>query len=88
MLKGVNKQIIEVTDTGNNYIKKAILFVNPEKSHYDEEFLIHQAKKYLQQTEKKDRAPKPPSKKKKLLFTLGEIGAGAAAGAVLTLLLK
>ena len=49
MLKGVNKQIIEVTDTGNNYISKAILFVNPDKTGHDRDFLIYQAKKYLEQ---------------------------------------
>lgn len=51
MLKGVNKQVIEVTDTGNQYIKKAILFIDPDKAAYDSDFLIHQAKKYLKQTE-------------------------------------
>ena len=47
MLKGVNKQIIEITDTGNLYIQKAILFVDPEKREYDNDFLIHQGKKYI-----------------------------------------
>ena len=52
MLKGVNKQIIEITDTGNLYIQKAILFVDPEKREYDNDFLIHQGKKYI-----KDMSP-------------------------------
>ena len=77
MLKGVNKQIIEVTDTGNNYISKAILFVNPDKAGYDRDFLIYQAKKYMEQSDPK---PKRPSRRSRLLFALLEISAGAAAG--------
>ncbi len=61
MVKGINKQIIEVVDTGNRYIQKAILFVRPEKADYDPQFLIHQAKQYLKQTE----AGKPPTPLKK-----------------------
>lgn len=39
MLKGVNKQIIEITDTGNLYIQKAILFVDPESENMTTIFL-------------------------------------------------
>ncbi len=82
MMKGINQQIIEVVDTGNRYIRKAILFVNPEKAKYDSDFLIHQAKKYLSQTEK-DRTPrvKLPSKKRRIGWAIGNLLAGAAAGA-------
>ncbi|MBE6729498.1 MAG: hypothetical protein E7568_04630 [Ruminococcaceae bacterium] len=30
MVKGVNKSVIEITDTGNKYFSKVILFVSPE----------------------------------------------------------
>ncbi len=30
MVKGVNKSVIEITDTGNRYFSKVILFVSPE----------------------------------------------------------
>jgi len=30
MLRGVNKQIIEVNNTGNRYFEKAVLFINPQ----------------------------------------------------------
>lgn len=82
MLKGVNKQIIEVTDTGNQYIKKAILFVDPLKYEVDQEFLMHQAKKYIEQA-----APKPSLKQKgrvkKIIWSVAKVGIGAAAGATL-----
>ncbi|HHW45984.1 MAG TPA: hypothetical protein GXX17_03615 [Clostridiales bacterium] len=32
MLRGVNRQIIEVNNTGNRYFEKVILFVKPEYS--------------------------------------------------------
>lgn len=82
MVKGVNKQIIEVVDTGNRYIKKAILFVSPDKAEYDPEFLIHQAKRYLEQTEKgKPPKAKMPSKGKRIAWMIANIGTGAAVGA-------
>ena len=30
MIKGVNRQIIEVSDTGSKYFEKVILFIRPE----------------------------------------------------------
>lgn len=32
MLKGVNKQVIEVVDTGSKYFERALLIVNPKNS--------------------------------------------------------
>ena len=89
MLKGVNKQIIEITDTGNLYIQKAILFVDPEKREYDNDFLIHQGKKYI-----KDMSPdcNPPQalkklKTRKIIPTLLKLSAGIAIGATAASLL-
>ncbi len=86
MLKGVNKQVIEVTDTGNQYIKKAILFIDPDKAAYDSDFLIHQAKKYLKQTEQ-GKQPVPFKKgRRKVGWIIFNTCAAAAAGAGLVLL--
>ncbi|MBE6827174.1 MAG: hypothetical protein E7514_00995 [Ruminococcaceae bacterium] len=30
MIKGINKQVIEIHDTGSEYFERAILFVKPE----------------------------------------------------------
>lgn len=35
MLKGVNKNVIEISDTGNDFFERAILFVRPQNSEND-----------------------------------------------------
>ncbi len=87
MLKGVNKQIIEITDTENLYIQKAILFVNPEKQTYDRDFLLCQGKKYVKDIKSEQAPPPKPEKAKKLLPTLIKLSAGAALGATAASLL-
>lgn len=47
MLKGVNKQIIEIKNTNNPYFERAILFVNPEKNGVKEGEKNFQAKKFF-----------------------------------------
>ncbi len=47
MLKGVNKSVIEINNTDNDYIEKAILFVKPEKQDANISVINHKAKKYL-----------------------------------------
>ena len=47
MIKGVNKQIIEVYDTGNKYFEKAILFVKPEYMSENEQGLRKEANRLL-----------------------------------------
>ena len=83
MLKGVNKQIIEITDTGNLYIKKAILFVDPEKRECDNDFLIHQGKKYIKEINPTENPSKmlKPGKAKRIIPTLIKLSAGIAIGA-------
>lgn len=83
MLKGVNKQIIEITDTGNLYIKKAILFVDPEKRECDNDFLIHQGKKFIKEINPTEESSKllKQKKTKKMIPTLIKLSAGIAIGA-------
>ena len=47
MLKGVNKQVLEITETQNGYFEKAIFFVKPEYSGMSEGRLRESAKKEL-----------------------------------------
>lgn len=47
MLRGVNKQIIEVKDTGSRYFEKALLFVRPEFAELGPGQLEQEANRYL-----------------------------------------
>lgn len=47
MVRGVNKQIIEINDTGNSYFEKVLLFVSPNKADLPVEQLNSEAKTLL-----------------------------------------
>ncbi len=44
MIKGVNKQVLEIAQTDNNFFEKAIFFVKPEYMGMSEGKLREQAK--------------------------------------------
>ncbi len=48
MIKGINRQIIEVTDTGNTYFERALLVVRPSCVDCREEQLQQEARRMLQ----------------------------------------
>ncbi|MFA5658375.1 MAG: hypothetical protein WC900_03750 [Oscillospiraceae bacterium] len=58
MLKGINRRIIEINKTENEYFEKVILFVRPEKLDYSHQQLSAQAENYLNSLSK----PKPLKK--------------------------
>ncbi len=47
MVKGVNKQIIEINDTGNKYFERVLLFVVPGKKDLPNELLQKRAREYV-----------------------------------------
>ena len=47
MLRGVNRQIIEVKDTGSRYFERALLIVRPEFAQMQPGQLEREADKYL-----------------------------------------
>ena len=54
MIKGVNKQVLEINETQNGFFEKAIFFVKPEYSGMGEGRLKESAKKEI------EKAGKPP----------------------------
>ena len=54
MIKGVNKQVLEICETQNGFFEKAIFFVKPEYSGMGEGRLKESAKKEI------ENAGKPP----------------------------
>ena len=57
VIRGVNKQIVEINYTNDDYIEKAILIINPEKSGLPQETINQKADDYMQNLfpEKKKR---------------------------------
>ncbi len=56
MIKGVNKQVLEINETQNGFFEKAIFFVKPEYSGMGEGRLRESARKEI------ESAGKPPVK--------------------------
>lgn len=65
MIKGVNKRIIEINNTENVFIEKAILFINPKLNNINEKDILAQAKKYLGSVTYKNNTLTQISNKKK-----------------------
>jgi hypothetical protein len=57
MIKGVNKQVLEITETENGFFEKAIFFVKPEYTGMSEGRLKETAKNEMK------GITKPPSNK-------------------------
>lgn len=85
MIKGVNKQILEVTNTDNPYFERIIFFVKPEYKNEDRALLEREA-----QTISK-RAKKPPRirrSKKQMLAIAMRCSLCVLAGVAITFLLN
>jgi hypothetical protein len=77
MLRGVNRQVLEITETNNLYYEKALLVVRPEYTSAQKSVLEKEAKAML-------RRMKPPSGirlKTKLLHHAVTVIASAVTGA-------
>lgn len=71
MIKGVNKQILEVTNTENPYFEKIIFFVKPEYKNADRKTLQKEAEALSAVTQ---RPPKIKVSKKRILrIVLGSV---------------
>ena len=57
MLKGVNKQVVEVVEVDNEFFERAILFVKPEKQQNGEEALRENARRYVGSLRWRPRQP-------------------------------
>jgi hypothetical protein len=62
MIKGVNKQVLEINETQNSFFEKAIFFVKPEYCGMSEGKLRESAKKEF------ECAGSPPSQKNRRRF--------------------
>ena len=85
MTKGINKQVIEIHDTGSEYFEKALLFVKPEYATLSEKSL---QEKFVRAF---SACSVPRCKKRTfrdVMRVLAVIVLSAAAGALITALIK
>lgn len=82
MIKGINRSIIEVLDTGSLYYERALLVIKPEYACAQRDVLEKEAKKLL------ENMGEPSSLKRgnKKLKTILTLCAAAAFGAICTAL--
>ena len=83
MVKGVNRQVLEIHETGCEYFEKALFFVRPEFSRESESKLKGKA---LNSIHNSTGIPKTRKQKiKSKVFLVVELLASAGAGAVITM---
>lgn len=83
MVKGVNKSVIEISNTGNKFFNKVILFVSPEYSYKSDKLLNNEAEQLIKRLqlnsgESLRNAIRRQRKRRKLMI-FSAIGAVAAA---------
>lgn len=85
MIKGINKQILEVTNTESPYFEKIIFFVRPEAQQMNEQALQKEAEKFSKDMRK---PPKTKRSAKQIAATIVYMLLGLGAGAALTFILN
>lgn len=84
MIKGINRQIIELSDTPSAYYEKAWLIVRPEYANLQQHLLEKEAKKILKELD----APSAMKAKKNFGFWFWRLGLSALGGAAVALVLN
>ena len=83
MIKGVNRQVLEITNTENPYFERIIFFVKPEYGNEDRAKLKKEAENYALSAGK---PPKSRKTKKEILYLIMQSILCLGAGAALTFL--
>lgn len=81
MLKGINKQVVEINRPDSSYFEKVIFFVRPEYASLSEEKLRSKADMYISDSEKPPRM-KQRKKRFSALITFMKFFSASVAGAV------
>ncbi len=84
MIKGVNRQVIEVSETGNAYYEKAWLVVRAQYSGTPRETLEAQAKTFIKDMD----TPSSIKRKGAKGYLFLRMGISAFAGSLITLFLQ
>lgn len=83
MVKGISRNIIEISDTGSDVFERAILFVRPQEREPSPAALESQARRYLRTVRLRGRM----FRHRLWAASLLKFGIAAACGALVTFLL-
>ena len=84
MIKGINRQIIELETTSSTYYEKAWLVIKPEYANMQQQLLEKEAKKMLKSLD----VPSSMKFKRNFTFWMLRLGIAAVCGGALTLLIQ
>lgn len=92
MVKGVNKSVIEISETGNKFFNKVILFVSPEYAEKSDRQLAGEASALIKQLQGSSRESLRKAiirerKRRRRIIIGSAVGILAVAGIVLWLIL-
>ncbi len=82
MIRGINRQIIEVNDTESDYFERALFFINPDYCDAERAVLEHEARRALKRLEE----PNGVRRHRKRIWLWGRLSLAALCGAALTAL--
>ena len=84
MIKGINRQIIELETTTSTYYEKAWLVIKPEYANLQQQLLEKEAKKMLKDLD----LPSSMKFKRNFAFWVLRLGLSAILGGVITLIIQ
>lgn len=89
MVRGVNKSIIEVNDTGNKYFERVLFFVNPDYAAMPHGRLENRAAEYIKNIPLAEavKCKRPKRKRKNRVILAAALGTFLAAAVSLVLIL-
>lgn len=83
LIKGINRHIIEITDTDSAYYERALLVIKPEYASAERELLEKEARKVLKDL----GAPSSIKRRNRVFYWLVRLGTAAVLGAGITALI-
>ena len=83
MIKGVNRQVVEVSDTGSEYFERILFIVKPEYATVSEGKVRERVEQIAQAT----GAPPPTMAKRRPLLSAAKLTAAASVGAAVATLI-
>lgn len=80
MLRGINRQVLEITETNNIYYEKALLVIRPEYTSAQRSVLEKEARHLL----KKMKPPSAIKKRQKFGYWIVRLGLSAFIGGTIS----